>query len=465
MEVAIFGAGPCGLTAAWELAKNGITPIVIEKENTVGGLCKTTRRDGYQFDLGGHRFISKDRDLVRDIRRLMGDALLTRTRKSVIRFCDGEYDYPINILNVIERSSPWRTLKFAAGYSAALAGLPLSRAPENSFERWVDTSFGKPLSNFFFKPYTEKLWGIPASSLSDDWAAQRISRLNTGRVLLEALGLSKAEPRSHALKYLYPTRGIGAIFETMVEEIERLGGKVLTGFQPIRFGTNGHRIDKVLVVNDNGDRETIEADRYLSTIPLDALMGLLGYGNTLSLPFRSLRFLNIQLNRERLSPNTWMYVPESDLMMTRIQEPKHRSPFSVPKGKTSVMLEIPCSRGDVLWDMGDEALLRRAIKDLRKLGFDIEGEITGCFSTRAEHAYPCYKIGYLKTVEAIRHTIDRYENLTTLGREGLFRYIFMDTAMIMGRTWAQSILGQRGGDSIDELDSQPILLETRSVAC
>ncbi|MEE9165184.1 MAG: UDP-galactopyranose mutase, partial [Nitrospinota bacterium] len=427
--------------------------------------CKTIRKNGYQFDLGGHRFISKNLELIDDIRALMADELLTRTRKSIIRFHDRKYDYPINCLNVFKQSSLWMSLKFALGYSASLAGLPVSSSPEDSFERWVDINFGKPLNEYFFKPYTEKLWGFPASELSDDWAAQRISLLNAGMVLLKALCLTKVAPRTYASKYLYPKKGVGSIFEKMAEAIESFGGKVLTGTQPFKFETSGNRIYRVLVENGDGNKSYIEADQYLSTIPLDSLARLLGYDNPPTLPFRSLRFLNIELNRETLSPNTWMYIPERDFIMTRIQEPKHRSPFSAPNGKTSVILEIPCDKGDAIWNMNNEKLLQKVIKDMQTLGFDIEKEISGCFSTWAEHAYPCYKIGYMKDVEKMQNFVNRFENITTLGRQGLFRYIFMDTAMVMGRNWAKTILGQSRENPIDEMDCKPVLLETESVAC
>ncbi|HJP19565.1 MAG TPA: FAD-dependent oxidoreductase, partial [Nitrospinota bacterium] len=464
MKVVIFGAGPCGLTAAWELAKNGVTPIVIEKEASVGGLCKTIRQNGYQYDLGGHRFISKDSELIDDIRALMSDELLTRTRKSIIRFHDRKYDYPINCLNVFKQASLWMSLKFALGYSASLSGLSVSSSPQDSFERWVDVNFGKPLNEYFFKPYTEKLWGIPASELSDDWAAQRISLLNAGMVLLKALRLTRATPRTYASKYLYPKKGVGSIFEKMTVAIKNSGGKVLTGTQPFKFETSGNRICRVLVENSNGKKNYIEADQFLSTIPLDSLAQLLGFENPPALLFRSLRFLNIELNRETLSPNTWMYIPEDDFIMTRIQEPKHRSPFSAPNGKTSAILEIPCDKGDAIWNMSNEKLLKRVIKDMQSLGFDIEKEISGSFSTWAEHAYPCYKIGYMKKVEKMRNFVNRFENITTLGRQGLFRYIFMDTAMVMGRNWAKTILGQSRENPIEEMDSKPVLLETESVA-
>ncbi len=464
MKVIIFGAGPCGLTAAWELAKNGIAPTVIEKENTVGGLCKTYRRNGFQFDLGGHRFISKDNELIRDIQLLMGDELLTRNRKSVIRFHDREYDYPINFLNVIKESTPWMTLKFALGYLASSTGLVKSKAPAKSFERWVDIRFGKPLNDYFFSPYTEKLWGIPASQLSDEWAPQRISLLNAGNALLKALGLSKSSPRTYAVKYLYPKKGIGSIFETMAEDIERMGGKIITGVKPLMIEKNENRASKVFIGKENKMSGYLEADHYLSTIPLDDLTKLLGEDTFFPLPSRSLRFLNIELNRENLSPNTWIYVPESNLMMTRIQEPKQRSPWSAPKGKTSVMLEIPCTKGDNVWSMEDEKLLHMALKDLKTLGFDLAGDVKGYFSTWAEKAYPRYDIDKLHKIEKMRETVKKFENLTSLGRQGLFRYIFMDTAMLMGRQWARKILKNKNiEEQIDEFDSQSTLLETESL--
>lgn len=462
MKVVIFGAGPCGLTAAWELAKKGVDVTVLEKEKSVGGLCKTVRKNGHQFDLGGHRFISSDTELVEETCTLMKGELLTRERKSVIRFDGREFDYPVNIQNLMKTFSPLENMKFAAGYIASVTGVVKSSAPIGSFENWIDQKFGRALNDFFFKPYTEKLWGIPASTLSSDWAAQRIPLLNMKEILLKALGLKKSVPRTFTTRYLYPRGGIGAIFETMAEEIKRLGGKVLTGREPLGFESENGRIRSVMTGSDGRKKKRIEADLYLSTIPLDTLANILGVGGT-PLFYRSLRFLNIFLNRENLSPNTWMYVPDPGLIMTRIQEPKRRSPFSAPDGKTSVMLEIPCEKGDALWKMPDSDLLDRALGDLRSLGFDLSRDVTGCFSTYAEHAYPRYDIGYLGRVNSLRHTVDTYGNLTTLGRQGLFRYIFMDTAMIMGRKWARGIVGDAEEERADETGNEQVLLEIQSV--
>ncbi|VAX19378.1 hypothetical protein MNBD_NITROSPINAE04-643 [hydrothermal vent metagenome] len=464
MKAVIFGAGPCGLTAAWELARQGIGATVIEKEDAVGGLCKTIRKDGFQFDLGGHRFISKDQELVDDIKSLMGDRLLIRDRKSVIRFKDRQFDYPINLPDVLSHSTLLMNLKFATGYFSSWSRLYKSKAPHGSFERWADTKFGRPLNEYFFKPYTEKLWGIDASRLSDQWAGERISLLDAKDALLKSLGWTKTSPGAFAVKYLYPKGGIGEIFEVMADEIRRMGGKIITGAQPVKLRTSGLTVTGVELELKNGQRSVVRADQYLSTIPLGETAKLIEPTIATQLTYRSLRFLNITLSGiENLSNNTWMYVPEADMIMTRIQEPKRRSPFSAPPGQTSVMLEIPCQAGDATWTMPDGSLLDLALGHLLKLGFNLRPHVTGCFSTFAQSAYPRMEIRYKSSVQPLREMVNRFDNLKTAGRQGLFKYIFMDTAMLTGRRWARQILGADFSASADETDDEQALLETQSV--
>ncbi len=464
MKAVIFGAGPCGLTAAWELAKQGASVTVIEKEDVAGGLCKTVRKGGFQFDLGGHRFISKDQELVDDIKSLMGDRLLIRDRKSVIKFKDRQFDYPINLPNVLSQSSPLMNLKFAAGYFSSWSQLYKSKAPHGSFERWADTNFGRPLNEYFFKPYTQKLWGIDASMLSDEWAGQRISLLDAKDALLKSLGWTKTAPGAFAVKYLYPKGGIGEIFEVMADEIGRMGGKIITGARPVKLRTSGLTITGVEVERKSKERSVVEADTYLSTIALGEIAKLVEPGMETALTYRSLRFLNITLSGiENLSRNTWMYIPEADMIMTRIQEPKRRSPFSAPPGRTSVMLEIPCQRGDATWTMPGSSLLNLALGHLLKLGFDLRPHVTGCFSTFAEYAYPRMEIRYKNSVQPLRELVNRFDNLKTAGRQGLFKYIFMDTAMLAGRQWARQALGADFSAPADETGDEQALLEIQSV--
>ncbi len=465
MEAIILGAGPCGLTAAWELAKRGVKVTIVEKDNVVGGLCKTVRHGDYRFDLGGHRFISKDEELVKEIKTLLGDSLLRQSRKSSIRFKDRQFDYPINIPNILSQSSARDCFRFTAGYLASALGLYRSKAAEGSFEAWVDKSFGRPLNEYFFKPYTEKLWGISAGELSDEWAGQRISLLNAKDAVLKALSFTKEKPRTYAAHYLYPKLGIGQIFTAMADDIKHMGGKIITGFKPVEFKISDSKIKSVVIENETGEGKILTASRFLSTIPVDELARLLYPETEEKLDYRSLRFLNITLNGiADLSNNTWMYTPEADVIMTRIQEPKRRSHLSAPEGKTSVMLEIPCQYMDKTWTMPDKQLLDIVLAHLKTLGFNLRPYVSEVFSSYAHHAYPILKLGSADHVKSLRKKVAGFANLATAGRQGLFKYIFMDTAMLMGRQWARNILGEPVRRStIETIHNEAKLLESESM--
>ena len=464
MRVVILGGGPCGLTAAWELARQGVSVTVVEKEEAAGGLCRTFRRDGFQFDQGGHRFISQDARLVEDIRSLMGERMLTRRRKSVIAFRRERYAYPLDLADVARNAGAGRLAGFALGYAAAAVGLARSPAPEGSFEEWIDRRFGRPLNRYFFKPYTEKLWGAGADRLASDWAGQRISAGSGAKAALAAAGLIP-KPRSFASSYLYPMGGIGELFETMAARIESHGGRIITGARPVALSRKGGTVTGVVARRGSGHTLTLDADRTLSTIPLDDLAALLEPGDHPRLEYRAMRFLNIMLDGvENLSDNTWIYTPERDMIMTRVQEPKRRSPYSAPPGRTSVMLEIPCEHDDETWNATDGALLARALGALRELGFDLQRHVAGVVSTFARHAYPRQMIGYRDDVERLRSVVRRYANISTAGRQGLFKYIFMDTAMLMGRRWAERTLaGETEGD-LEEIHNGATVIEAGSVA-
>ncbi len=477
MRIAVLGAGPCGLAAAWDLSLAGHTVTVIEREPRVGGLAATHRRGGYGFDLGGHRLIATSPRLLARVRDVLGDALLERERTSVIRMGGKTFRYPLELGDVVRNLAPPEAAVAIAGYLAGRLG---SRPPDRSFEDWVTGRFGAPLYRRFFGPYTRKLWGMPPSRLAADWAAQRISIPSLGDVIRRLLGRGRGTPRTYARRYLYPRDGMGQLFEAIARRVERAGGRIQTAREPTGFRTARGRITAVEVatvseaVEEVGEeRVVIEADHVISTIPLPRLARLLPDGlddadarAACSLRFRALRFLCVTLDRRELSPFTWQYVGDPRCIFTRIQEPRQRSPFAAPPGKTSMMLEIPCDAGDAVWTADDAPLLRRALADLRTLGLDVERDVTGVFSTRAEHAYPIYRIGYAAHRDRLLARIGRVPNLTTAGRQGLFRYVFMDAAMAMGfraaaRLDAGSPLG--GRDALGYREDGD-LLEVKSVA-
>ena len=445
MRVVILGAGPCGLTAAWELAAGGMDVTVLEKEDSPGGLCRTFRRNGYQFDMGGHRFISRDRELVESVKGLLGERLLTRERRSAILFPGQRFEYPLDAADILKNGSTIENLSFAFGYLLSAAGASRSGAPEGSFRRWTEERFGKPLYDKFFGPYTQKLWGVAPERLSSEWASSRISVLSALDAVVKAVRTTGGTPRTYAKEYLYPLEGIGAIFEAMAGKVEEHGGRVMTGCGAAGLRREGNRLTSVMAIGRDGESLEVEGDMFLSTIPLGLMAGMLGADAAPPLRHRGLRFLNIMLDgMEDLSPYTWQYTPSADVLMTRLQEPKRRSPLSSPPGKTSAMLEIPCDPDDENWLAPDEVLLEKALPGMERLGYEIKNHVAGLFSTRAEHAYPLLTVGVEGPRAESLKVVGGYCNLSTLGRQGRHRYIFMDEAMVMGRDWARKALANPG---------------------
>lgn len=457
--VAVLGAGPAGLTAAWKLAKAGLPVTVYEKRSSAGGLGGTTRFEGrhgtYHFDYGGHRFITHNRDLLQLVEELVGDELLTALRQSVIRFQGRTYHYPLSLGNLL-RTAPTSLL---AGAALDLAAMPFSTPPQaTSFADWIEGRFGKTLYRTFFEGYTRKLWGIDPRELSADWAAQRISLIDLRDVARRLLPTGGGTPRTYARSYRYPKHGFGVIFERLAEEITRLGGRFCYDTPVTGLKLSEGTIHKLI----SGDRE-IPVGTVVSTLSLPDMMLLTG-GES-SLKFRGLRFFNMPMAVENVSPNTWQYLSDPGLIATRLQEPKRRSPFMAPEGHSSLMLEIPCDPGDALWHLPDDQLFARAKEDLGHLGIDPALATGEYFSAYARQAYPLMSVGYEnERARAIAH-LNRYGNLIQCGRQGTFRYIFTDTAMEMGLMAAESLIEDRDRRAeIYDHRNERTVIETQSVA-
>jgi protoporphyrinogen oxidase len=472
-DVVVLGGGPAGLAAAWEVALAGRRALVVEREPVLGGLCATVERDGFRFDLGGHRIISKRADLVDRLRALMGDELLERERRSVIVLGGRRYAYPLVASELITRL-PKTTLARAARDYARERFHTLRHGPARdvTFRDWVTHRFGQTLYDLFFGPYTEKLWGIPATELSADWASQRISLLNLGDVGLRLLGLRRGGARTYARRYLYPRRGIGQLFERLVEELRARGVVFVTRAEvtALERGAGG-RVTAVRLRTPEGER-VVACDAVLSTAPLQRAAALLAPGSdavaahAAALRHRGLRFLNLRLRGAPMLDATWAYVPEPRFTMTRIQEPVQRSPEMAPPGHTSLMLEVPADPGDPLWTLPDALLYERLATELASLGLEVRSRTLDCFSTYAPHAYPVYALGYRAARDALLAVVDEPGNVWTFGRQGLFRYVFMDTAMEMGFAAARAWLGGARADAeaMLAIDSNPTLHEVQSVA-
>lgn len=469
LQVVVLGAGAAGLSAAWKLSKAGIKVVVLEQSKLVGGLCSTVEYRGFRFDLGGHRFISKDAALVEAVKGLMKEELLRVNRRSVVRLMGQEFRYPLQVQDLLRKLDTKYVLRCLRDCLRMAIGGRTRMHESTSLEDWLVLNFGPTLYQIFFKNYTTKLWGVSPERLSGDWAVSRVPVLNLWDVLFKMMNSVNGSDSGYATRFFYPKRGIGQMFEFMAQDIESRGGKILLDSAVKKVVLKNQRVAEV-IFDSQGEERLIACDRAISTLPLPVLIQCLDTADTdhkrlqgcaETLRFRSLRFLNLLIDKPFVSHNTWAYVPEEHYIMTRIQEPRHRSPFNCPQGKTSLILEIPCNFGDAIWNMDDSLLLERCLKDFSGMGIEIKDYIIDFFSTRARYAYPVYSLGYRHQRDEVLGFLHGISNLLTCGRGGLFKYLFMDQAMNSGLKAAECMLGGRNGRQ--HLDEEQRLVESQSV--
>jgi protoporphyrinogen oxidase len=469
-KVIIMGGGPAGLSVGWKLIKNDIQVEVIELENQVGGICRSIRKNGYIFDLGGHRFISKYKGLLKDVSEIMGETLELRPRKSQIRLKGKYYAYPLDAKDLITKMNAFVSIKCLFDYLFTTIWNKISPKDDISLEDWIVNRFGRSLYDIYFGPYSEKLWGIPPTKISADWAAQRISLINLWDVFKRLLGKKEDTPTTYATEYFYPKEGIGQIPERIAEIITEGGGKVHLNSKVVRINATENEITGV-VVRKNGKEVTLTGDFYVSTVPLpEFIMSIEPKVDpkyvevSKQMRFRALRFMNLMIDADRISDNTWIYIPEEKYLFFRIQEPRNWGEGTVPKGKTSLILEIACDADDDLWNASDEEIMKRCVVDLKKLGFDVEDKITDYFSTWCKHAYPIYDIDYIEKLRATFELFMRYDNLAVCGRQGLYRYNNMDHSMMMGYITAEHILNGKPRSEILKIACEHEVFETHAIS-
>ncbi len=445
-HVVVLGAGPAGLSAAWKLVDAGFRVTVLEAESCVGGMAATqvfqSQQGEFRFDYGGHRFLTKNPELLSFVESLLGDDLLHAERSSVIRYRGRTYEYPLDLSNLL-KNAPWPLL-LGAGRDLAWRMIrpPRQTVPDDqmSFADWITARFGPTLYQHFFEGYTGKLWGIDPQHLSGDWAAQRISLIDLRDVARRLLPKRGATPRTYARHYRYPKLGFGVIFDRLAEYITQRGGEILLNAPVTGLIAEGKQVRAVQIEQD-GRSSTLEADAVISSIPLPHLVRMLGGSSRLG--FRALRFFNMPLTGSDLSRHTWQYLSDPEIMATRLQEPRRRSPYMTPKDYTSVMLEIPCQEGDGTWHATQKTLHQRAWQDLSRLGIDASRDTGENFAAYSPHAYPLMTMGYEKERQSNLNFLDTFRNLHICGRQGTFRYIFTDTAMEMGMLAAKSVIEQQ----------------------
>jgi protoporphyrinogen oxidase len=430
-QTLILGAGPAGLTAGYLLAKLGKPALVLEAESQVGGLAKTVVRDGYRFDLGGHRFFTKSPEVESLWFEVLGKELLVRPRLSRIYWNGRFLDYPLSAGDVVRKLGPLELARCVASY---LVAAPRPKGRERSLEEWVSNRFGKRLYELFFRTYTEKVWGVPGSEIRAEWAAQRIKGMSLRTAAKDALfGGRNGEVKSLIREFHYPRYGPGQMWEAMAGEIEALGGEVRTGAPVEQI----HLEDGRAVAVDVGG-ETIPGGHVISSLPLRALAGMVRPAppaETLaaarSLAYRDFLTVALVLDGDDLFPDNWVYVHDPSVRVGRIQNYRSWSPWMVPDERsTCIGLEYFCFEGDDLWASADERLVALAGDELSRLGLANGHRVERGYVERVPKAYPVYDDGYARRLRVIRRWLGGLENLQQVGRNGLHRYNNSDHSML-----------------------------------
>ena len=444
----VIGAGPAGLTAAYELTKLDVQPMVLEKGPMVGGLARTESYKGFHFDMGGHRFFTKVEEVKKMWHEVLGQEFLRRPRLSRIYYNEKFFHYPLKPFNALVGLGFFESICIVLSY---LRWQLFPYKQEETFEQWVTNRFGRRLFRVFFKTYTEKVWGISCSELKAEWAAQRIKDLSLKTAIVSMFVKPRKTIKTLIEEFEYPRLGPGMMWNTVREEVERRGGAVRLNADVVRIGRRGLRVEHV-VVRSPGGEETIEGSDFISSMPVTELVQKLDPPAPLAvreasekLTYRDFLTVCLIVNKPELFPDNWIYIHSPAVKVGRIQNFKNWSPAMVPDPrKTSLGLEYFCSEGDALWTMPDAELVALARQEVERIGLAKASDVEDGCVVRVPKSYPVYDSDYRTYLGVVRDFVDRLENLQPVGRNGLHRYNNQDHAMLTGMLAVRNaMVGQR----------------------
>ncbi len=435
-NVVVIGAGPAGLTAAYELARRGVHATVLEADRVVGGIARTVERDGWRFDIGGHRFFTKVPEVERVWHEILPDDFLLRPRMSRIYY-DGKFlDYPLRAGNALRKLGVLEAARCVLSYVWARLRPPRD---QSTFEGWTAARFGWRLYRIFFKTYTEKVWGVPATQIQADWAAQRIKNLSLGRAIFAALrprGRNGTDVTSLIEEFRYPRLGPGMMWERCHELVEAAGSKVVLDARVVRIRHRGGAASTVVAETGDGFTD-YPAEHVISSMPLPHLVVAMdppppdGVRRAAeAIGYRDFLTIALVVPAAAGFPDNWIYVHAPEVRLGRVQNFGAWSPEMVKPGRTCLGLEYFVFEGDELWDLPDADLVAFGTKELATLGLVEPGQVEAGYVIRMPRAYPVYDEGYRRNVDVLRRWLETVApNIHAVGRNGMHRYNNQDHSM------------------------------------
>ena len=446
-EVVVIGAGPAGLTAAYEFGRRGKKVRVFEADEVVGGISRTVERDGWRFDIGGHRFFTKVAPVEAFWHEILPDEdFLMRPRMSRIFYGNKFYDYPLKATNALRNLGIIEAVRCVLSYLWVRIHKPKDTT---TFEGWTAARFGWRLYRTFFKTYTEKVWGVPATDIQADWAAQRIKNLSLGKAIFNALLPRRNQKDIASLieEFQYPKYGPGMMWERCTELV-RDQGSTVTLTTRVESITRGDQGAKSVSVRDANGSQQYQCDHIISTMPINELLAVINppappevLAAAAGLKHRDFLTVAIVVPQEFAFPDNWIYIHAPEVRVGRIQNFGSWSPYLVKEGRTCLGLEYFVSIGDDLWVMPDDDLIELAKREIATLGLADPTRVEAGFVVRMPKAYPVYDIDYQANVETIRTWLTQnMPNVHPVGRNGMHKYNNQDHSMYTAMLTVENIV-------------------------
>jgi len=445
-DVVVIGAGPAGLTAGYELSKSEKQVLVIEKKDQVGGLAETKVFGDYRYDIGPHRFFTKNKEVYDLFLEMLGEDAVAVNRKTRILFKGSYFDYPLTPLNALFGLGVIESMKIGFSYLTARVKSYLKLSSINNFEDWVIDKFGKKLYSNFFKNYTEKVWGIDCQDIGKDWAAQRIKGLSLSTAIKFALfPNSKKRPKTLVDLFYYPKLGAGMLWEKFEEYLLNNNVDILKNSYVIDVNYKDDLLE--VTYESNGKKEIVLTKHLLFSNPLldfikyfknEVPNKVLEASNNLD--YRNHISVHVTIDKKLFDDN-WIYIHSPDLKMARIADFTNFSKDMSIEGNYPITLEYFCFENEKIWNDTDENIIAIALEELKNI-FPVNFNVVHSAVTRNPKAYPVIRTGYEEYITIIRDWLKDHKNITAIGRSGMFKYNNQDHAMATGLYAVRNLLGQ-----------------------